>query len=100
MLLSIGTSDNQIIFKTLHIDTWIAKQTTLLDVATYVLTAIEIDVIWVCYPCDIFISVKGSPLLCFQVQKSEEDRKAMTFDLKGWLLPLENVRPEINGLMP
>jgi hypothetical protein len=29
----------------------------------------------------------------------EEDRKVMEFDLKGWLLPLANVRPEINGLM-
>jgi hypothetical protein len=24
----------------------------------------------------------------------------MAFDLKGWLFPLANVRPEINGLMP
>ena len=28
--------------------------------------AIERGVMWVCYPCDILISVKVSPLLCFQ----------------------------------
>ena len=53
--------------------------------------AIERGVIWVFYPCDIFISVKVSPLLCFQNSKVwisalEEDRKAMAFDLKGYLL--------------
>jgi hypothetical protein len=49
---------------------------------------IERGVIWVCYPCDIFISVKVSPLLCFQNSKVwipalEEDRKAMVFD-QNW----------------
>jgi hypothetical protein len=67
--------------------------------------AIERGVMWVCYPCDIFISVKISLLLCFQNSKVwisalDEDIKSMTFDLKGWLLPLANVRLDINGLMP
>ena len=67
--------------------------------------AIERGVMWVCYPCDILLSEKVSPLLCFQNSKVwisalEEDRKAMAFDLKGWLLLLEDLRPEINGLMP
>jgi hypothetical protein len=62
---------------------------------------VERGVMWVCYLCDILISVKVSPLLCFQDSKVwisalEEDRKAMAFDLKGWLLLLVNVRPEIN----
>ena len=56
-------------------------------------TAIERDVMWVCYPCAIFISVKVSPLLCFQNSKVlilslEEDRKAIAFDLEGWLFIL------------
>jgi hypothetical protein len=68
-------------------------------------SAIERGVMWVCYPCDIFISVKISLLLCFQNSKVwisalDEDIKSMTFDLKGWLLPLANVRLDINGLMP
>jgi hypothetical protein len=67
--------------------------------------AIERGVMLVCYPCDIFISVKISLLLCFQNSKVwisalDEDIKSMTFDLKGWLLPLANVRLDINGLMP
>jgi hypothetical protein len=61
-------------------------------------TTIERGVMWVCYPCDIFISV-----LCFQnynwISALGGDRKTMAFDLKGWLLPLANVRREINGLM-
>ena len=66
---------------------------------------VERGVMWVCYPCDIFISVTVSPLLCFQNSKVrisalEKYRKAMAFDLKGWFLSLANVRPEINGLMP
>ena len=66
---------------------------------------VERGVMWVCYPCDIFISVMVSPLLCFQNSKVrisalEKYRKAMAFDLKGWFLSLANVRPEINGLMP
>ena len=53
----------------------------------------------------ISLSVKVSPLLYFQNSKVwisalEEDRKAMVFDIKGWLLPLANVRSEIKGLMP
>ena len=67
--------------------------------------AIERGVKWVCYPCDILISEKVSLLLCFQNSKVwisalEEDGKAMALDVKGWLLLLENVRSEINGLMP
>jgi hypothetical protein len=66
--------------------------------------AIERGVMWVCYPCDILISVKVSLSTVFSKWKSlnisalEEDRKTMTFDIKGWLLPLANVRPEINCL--
>jgi hypothetical protein len=47
---------------------------------------------------------KGIPSTVFSKLKSlnisalEEDRKTMTFDIKGWLLPLVNVRPEINCL--
>ena len=64
-------------------------------------TAIERGVMWVCYPCDILISVKVSPSTVFSKSKSlnisalEEDRKTMAFDIKGWLLPLANVRPEL-----
>jgi hypothetical protein len=47
---------------------------------------------------------KGIPSTVFSKLKSlnisalEEDRKTMAFDKKGWLLPLANVRPEINCL--
>jgi hypothetical protein len=30
----------------------------------------------------------------------EDDRKVMSFDLKGQLLTLVNVKPEIKGFMP
>ena len=50
--------------------------------------AIERGVFWVCYPSDIFISVKVYPLLGFQnsevwISALEKDRKAMAFDLRG-----------------
>jgi hypothetical protein len=40
----------------------------------------------VCYPWDIFISIKVSPILCFQNSKVwisafQEDRKVLAFDL-------------------
>ena len=39
-----------------------------------------------CYPCDIFISVKVSPLRVFKIQvwisEFQEDRKALAFDLR------------------
>ena len=63
--------------------------------------AIERGVMWVCYPCDIFISVKISLLLCFQ--NSKVWISALDEDIKRngiWLLPLANVRLDINGLMP
>ena len=37
--------------------------------------SIERGVMSVCYPCDIFISVKVFPLLCFQIQKAEYQSK-------------------------
>ena len=48
--------------------------------------SIERSVMWVCYQCDIFISVKVSPLPCFQNSKVwisafQEDRKVLAFDL-------------------
>jgi hypothetical protein len=67
-------------------------------------TAIERGVMWVCYPCDILISVKVYPSTVFSKLKSlnisalEEDRKTMAFDIQGWLLPVANVRSEINCL--
>jgi hypothetical protein len=44
--------------------------------------AVERDILWVCYTCDIFISVKVSPLLCFQnsevwILAFEEDKKTI-----------------------
>ena len=47
---------------------------------------------------------KGIPSTVFSKLKSlnisalEEDRKTMAFAIKGWLLPLTNVGPEINCL--
>lgn len=42
-------------------------------------------VLWVCYSCDIIISVKVSLLLCFKslnISALEDDRKEMAFDLR------------------
>ena len=60
------------------------KSTRLLHEIICPPAAIERGVMQVCYPCDIFISVKVSLLLSFQVWISalEEDRKTMAFDLR------------------
>jgi hypothetical protein len=39
-----------------------------------------------------------SKLKSLNISALEEDRKTMAFDIKSLLLPLSNVRPEINCL--